>query len=82
MNNLIERLQNPKLVKRATVRLDFLGAISICPADDRVYIEVEQREKEILEMALSLLRSIDEMGFCDEEFEKAKERIYSHLGLY
>ena len=82
MSNIIERLQNPKPAKKATVRLDFLGAISLYPADDRVYIEVEQREKEILEMALSLLNSLDELGYCDEVFEKAKEKIYSHLDLY
>lgn len=82
MNDVIERLKNPKPVKKATVRLDFLGTISIIPADDRVYIEVEQREREILEMALSLLNSLDELGHCEEVFEKAKQEIYSKLGLY
>jgi len=82
MNEIIERLKNPKPVKKATVRLDFLGVISVYPADDRVYIEAEQREKEILEMTLSLLNSLDELGHREGVFEKAKQEIYSKLGLY
>lgn len=82
MNDVIERLKNPKPVKKATVSLDFLGEISIYPADDRVHIEAEQREREIFQMTLSLLSSLEQLGHCEEVFERARQEIYLKQGLY
>lgn len=68
--------------KKVAVNLGFKGEILVSPLDGWVSVRSEQGEIEVLEMTLSLLNSLDELGFTGEAFEKAKEEIYYKLGLY
>jgi hypothetical protein len=67
-------------MKTASVALEFRGDIIVSPADGRVYIAAEQDEKTILEMAVSILSSIDNIGASSEAAENLQKDLYNRLG--
>lgn len=67
-------------MKRANVALEFRGDVIVSPSDGRVYITADQDEKTILEMAVSILSSLDNVGAGSEESDNLKKDLYSRLG--